>query len=584
VKKIVPVMLLLAAIFLVPSHSHPSTLEAVHISLIEGDVQIKTEDTHEWVVAAINMPLMDGDRIWIPEGGRTELQLSDGTYVRLDGNSSLEILESERDFFYFYLTTGYIYVNFRGLKGSLIQIDTPVSSINVSERSTFRIDVSDDGVTDISVLRGTVHAESRFGSTAVSEGNTLYLRGNDYADLHPLNPPDEWEEWNRGRDSTLYERRYSSSYLPGELSVYSNDFVRYGKWVHVREYGHVWKPTVVVSVGWAPYRHGRWVWIAGDYVWVSYEPWGWVPYHYGRWIFSVSFGWCWVPPLRGAVYWGPGFVGWVYTPEYVAWVPLAPREIYYGYGYFGPYSVNIININVNKHVVKKVYKNVFVEKAVSVIHRKTFLGGRSVKLKLKENPFIKNRIHAGRPKIRPERTTTMPIIKEIPGNKLPPPRIRDKQVKKIKERPFVRERVDTVKRLRKGKKLVDRKIERPGEYRLTLERGRKAFRKRISMVKRDVKRTVEHGKKVVRWMNTPGGHRDQVRKDINSHRKYKVPAERLIARDTNRRLPTERKIEKPFRCKESVDRRTKTFSKKRAPVERMIGRSRTHRTVEKETR
>ena len=149
----------------------------------------------------------------------------------------------------------------------------------------------------------------------------------------------------------------------------------------MREYGRVWTPRVVVSVGWAPYRVGRWIWRGGDYVWVSYEPWGWAPYHYGRWAFVASVGWCWVPPVRGAVYWGPGFVGWVQTPTYVSWVPLAPGEIYYGHGYYGPHSVNITNVNItNIQVTKVVYKNIHVHNAVTVIHHDTFVTGKHVEV------------------------------------------------------------------------------------------------------------------------------------------------------------------------------------------------------------
>ena len=96
----------------------------MRISLIDGDVQIKTEDTEEWVPASINMPLTDGDRIWVPEGSRTELQIKDGTSLRLDEKSALDILTLEKDSFQFYLNEGHLYANFRGLKGSLLQIDT----------------------------------------------------------------------------------------------------------------------------------------------------------------------------------------------------------------------------------------------------------------------------------------------------------------------------------------------------------------------------------------------------------------------------------------------------------------------------
>src|SRR5512136_1429231 len=163
-----------------PAYSSGSTLGSLRISLIEGDVQVRTEDTGEWVPASINMPLTDGDRLWVPEGGRTELQLREGTFLRLDENSALEILTVEKDSFQVYLTEGRSYANFRGLRGSLFQVDTPDASLRVYDRSNFRIETRRDGYTEISVYGGAVYAESRDGETTVDKGNTLSLGEETY--------------------------------------------------------------------------------------------------------------------------------------------------------------------------------------------------------------------------------------------------------------------------------------------------------------------------------------------------------------------------------------------------------------------
>ncbi len=431
-----------------PIFSQASNFGSLRVSLIEGDVQIKTEDTEEWAPASINMPLGDGDRIWVPEGGRAEFQLSDGTYLRLDQQSALEILTLDQNSSQFYLDEGHLYANFRGLRDSLLQIDTPLSSVRAYERSTFRVDVPGSGPIDLSVFRGVVYAETRDGRTKVESGKTLSLGEGNYAELSPLGPADDWEKWNVERDRRLAERRPPTRYLPDELQTYARDFDDNGRWVNTADYGYVWTPGVVVSAGWAPYRVGRWVWMGGDYVWISYEPWGWVPYHYGRWAFIVSIGWCWVPPLRGAVYWGPGYVGWVYTPTYVAWVPLAPREIYYGHGYYGPHSVNITNVNItNIQVNNIVYKNVNVNNAVTVVHNETFVKGKVVNTKINENPFRTHQVSVGRPEIKPEHATRMPVVKEIPDAKRPPQAIREVRVKELKEqRPLVKEKNASVLR------------------------------------------------------------------------------------------------------------------------------------------
>lgn len=450
-------LITLIVMILLPSIAFSSLTGEIRLSLIEGDVQLRPEGTDDWFPASINTPVLEGDRLWVPERGRLEMQLRDGSFVRLKESTSLNVLRIEDSTLQFYINSGSVYINFTGRKRYL-QFDTPNSSVRVYERARFRIDVYDDGRVDVSTYNGTVYVESFRGRNTVRGGDMISIRGEEYAELSPLGPSDEWERWNRERDRRLTERGYSYRYLPDELRPYSYDFDENGRWVYVKEYGYVWTPTVYVSVGWAPYRHGRWVWIGGDYVWVSYEPWGWVPYHYGRWAFVVSVGWCWVPPARGAVYWGPGFVGWVYTPTYVAWVPLAPGEIYYGYGYYGPHSVNIINIDIHKVVVKE-YKHAHIRDAITTVHRDTFLKGKPVEINVRENPFLTHKIHIGRPPIEPLRETRAPIIKEIIRDKEPPVRIRELDIKRLREhRPIVKERDISV--MRPGERLKESPIDK----------------------------------------------------------------------------------------------------------------------------
>jgi hypothetical protein len=262
----------------------------------------------------------------------------------------------------------------------------------------------------------------------VSAGDMLSIGPDGYADISPRRPRDEWLNWNMSRDTLLARSVSSSRYLPPALNVYSGDFDEYGRWVNTSDYGYVWTPGSVAKT-WAPYRSGRWVWMNGDYVWISYEPWGWAPYHYGRWAFSAGIGWCWVPPAANAVFWAPGFVAWINTPAYISWVPLAPGEIYYGYGYYGPHSINLRTVNIKTINVTNIYINSRVAYGVTVIHRDTFLTGRPVKdVKIPANPFSGGaRVSPGRPDVKPVRETIMPHpTKVVPPGSLPAMRIIDR--------------------------------------------------------------------------------------------------------------------------------------------------------------
>ncbi len=384
---------LIISFLLVSSAALANDSGMARLSLIEGDVQVMIQDTADWTAAAINLPLYEGDRMWVPDDSRAELQLQGGVYVRSDADTALDVLTMTGDSAQFYLDRGHIYINNRRGGIKTVQIDTPMSSIRTYDNSIMMIDVSEDGVTEVSVLKGYTYVESRAGATRVGAGNVLTIRGEDNADIAPVSPPDDWERWNLDRDRTLTAWGESSRYLPDELHEYSSDLDENGRWQYAPEYGYVWTPTVV-SAGWAPYSAGSWLWIHGNYVWIDYDRWGWVPCHYGRWVFISSYGWSWVPPSAGVVYWGPGYVGWIVTPEYVAWVPLAPGEIYYGYGYYGPWSRNITAVNVNT-VVNRRYINARVSNSVVAVQRESFGTGRRIPVNIRENPFLVERQRSG---------------------------------------------------------------------------------------------------------------------------------------------------------------------------------------------
>lgn len=422
-----------------------SMLGNLRVSLLRGDVQIKTAELADWAAASINMPLKEEDELWVPEAARLEIQILPATYVRLDQNSSLSVMTLTRGAEQVYLTQGRAYINFNPGRGGMIQFDTPISSIQVFGRGVFKVDVTEQGYTEVSVLDGTVYVEGKSGKTTVESGNVLSLQEGSDADLAPLGPGDDWEDWNVERDKRVFARREAGQHLPEELQGYSSDLDSNGKWVYVKGYGQVWTPTVGVAAEWSPYRVGRWTWIGGDYVWVSYEPWGWAPYHYGRWGHVPGIGWFWVPPPAGGVYWGPGYVSWVNTPSYVAWVPLASREVYYGYGYFGPYSVDLRRVNVNSVRVTNTYRNIRVNNSVTIVSNDTFLHGHGwggslpdsplsyTDTRFKGNPFLENRIHPGRPLIKPVRNSMISINREISINRHPPQRIRDMNISSIRE-------------------------------------------------------------------------------------------------------------------------------------------------------
>ncbi len=95
----------------------------------------------------------------------------------------------------------------------------------------------------------------------------------------------------------------------------------HGEWIEVDGLGYCWQPRAGEVRTWRPYTDGRWVFTDHGWTWNSNEPFGWAVYHYGRWTKLPRVGWLWVPGTE----WGPGWVSWRRSDEYIGWAPLPPE-------------------------------------------------------------------------------------------------------------------------------------------------------------------------------------------------------------------------------------------------------------------
>lgn len=409
-------LLIAVSMLLCPTFSYAGIVAPVRVRLMSGEVLFRTPEAGEWLPASINTPLDEGDSIWCPQGTRSEVQLSDGTIVRLDGGSQLDLIANEDGFTHLHLANGRLYLRTaQTMSRDSLQIDADDTTVVPSARTRLRIDMLANSQEDVSIFKGSAHVEGSGSRTTVRAGEHISLEGG-HQEISPLNPADSWETWNKEQDLVQSRSAKTATHLPDELKYYDNELGSNGRWERVPEYGMVWRPTVLVSADWAPYRSGRWIWKGNDYVWISYESWGWVPYHFGRWAVITGLGWCWVPPTRGDIYWGPGYVGWHRTGTTIGWTPLAPGEIFYGRRYYGTNSVNISTTYVNQSTI--VYRNKNHRGGLTVIGQNDFLRG-NIAYKTPSNSLSVS-VSIGSPQIQAVRETRMPLIKQTPQKLIPP--------------------------------------------------------------------------------------------------------------------------------------------------------------------
>ena len=131
--------LTLCLMILLPVWAGAEDLGALRLSQMKGDIQVQSKGATEWFPAAINLPMQAGDRLWAPKDAWAQVETRDGSVVRLDADSSLEILAVEKDSLQMYLSQGQAYLNFKKGMDSMFQLDTPNSSLRIYDSSTLNV-------------------------------------------------------------------------------------------------------------------------------------------------------------------------------------------------------------------------------------------------------------------------------------------------------------------------------------------------------------------------------------------------------------------------------------------------------------
>ncbi|MGH9072431.1 MAG: DUF6600 domain-containing protein, partial [Acidimicrobiales bacterium] len=253
------------------------------LSLIRGNVSTQRGDTGDWVVGAINTPLVSGDKIAVG-AGRAEIQLDYANILRMSDNSQANLSSLNNGQIQLQVAQGLTdYVVLKGAQASA-QIDTPNISVRPQGPGVYRIEVVSPTETRVMVRQGEAEISTPQGSTTLKKGQLITVQGTDTPQYQITDAPqrDSWDQWNKDRDATIREAKsvqYTNPYYTGV-----QDLDTYGTWSNVPDVGQVWSPYY--SAGWSPYSNGQWCWEPGwGWTWVGYEPWGWAPYHYGRWFF-----------------------------------------------------------------------------------------------------------------------------------------------------------------------------------------------------------------------------------------------------------------------------------------------------------
>lgn len=373
-----------------------------HLSYVRGTPSFAPADSDEWAEVNVNRPFTTGDSLWVPESARAELHIG-STAFRLSEQSSLSFEELSDDAIQVKLTRGTLIVRVRELaQQDNLEINTPNLAFAIQEPGEYRINVNQDGSTELIIRRGAGVAYGDNDSLTLRDAERVLFSGTNltHSSIDRVRSYDDFDQWASERDRQE-DNSVSAQFVSREVIGYEQ-LDQYGAWETNAEYGAIWYPRHVAH-NWSPYRDGNWVWVAPwGWTWVDRAPWGFAPYHYGRWAY-IGTRWAWVPgeQLRRArpVY-APALVSFVgqrggssvsinisngrSRGPAVAWFPLAPGEVYRpSYHSSTRYLQNMNRVEKwhqrDSDNDQYVHRNQKIKNAVTAVPVNTFIGGRSVK-------------------------------------------------------------------------------------------------------------------------------------------------------------------------------------------------------------
>ncbi|MBY4675007.1 FecR family protein [Marinobacterium arenosum] len=230
---------LYAALFAGGANADPSG-RVGYLSDSHGQVSYSPSGEDQWLSVGRNRPLIRGDRLWTDRDARAEFQVGSSA-VRIDANSSLEILDLNDRIVQLQLTQGALSLSVRRqYRDQQVEIDSPLLAFVIDGSGRYRIDVDPrHGDTTIVVWegRGEVYGENAHFS--LRAGDTVRFYDTDLHDyqLYGLPREDDFDRYSLDRDQR-FQRSESLRYVDDDLAGYS-DLDEYGSWRPVSGQGHV---------------------------------------------------------------------------------------------------------------------------------------------------------------------------------------------------------------------------------------------------------------------------------------------------------------------------------------------------------
>jgi FecR protein len=196
------------------------------INAVTGQASVHAKGESDWQQLMVTDDLEAGDRVRTASDGRVEILLNPGSYLRVGGNSEVELSNNSLANLEVRLLRGTAIVEATGSDGMelMINISTPHTSLVIVRQGLYRLNVVPGDATELIVRKGRVilndsHTKVKGGNKVVFSANTVSVA--KLSNEEKKNK-EEVEVWSKERAETLAKanRRINDRMLTSAFASY----------------------------------------------------------------------------------------------------------------------------------------------------------------------------------------------------------------------------------------------------------------------------------------------------------------------------------------------------------------------------
>jgi len=251
------------------------------INAVTGGASVSSRGGADWEDLMITDDLRSGDRVRTARDGRVEILLNPGSYLRVGGNSEVELLDNSLASLEIRLWRGTAIVEATGADGVELNIgvSTPHTRVAIVRQGLYRLHVIPDDATELIVRKGRVILSD---SQKVKGGNKIVFSATNttVAKLgkDEKKQKDDVEVWSKERTETLAKanRKITDRMLSSAFASYRDPWDPWRP--HGRAFGFWFYNPNAGCYTFLPFFYGFGSPYGSSYTTSIYSPWGYRNY------------------------------------------------------------------------------------------------------------------------------------------------------------------------------------------------------------------------------------------------------------------------------------------------------------------